>query len=322
MQRKIFVAGGAGFIGSVLTRNLAAQGHAVTVFDKQPTRVAGLNGIVGDVRDLPALTKAMQGHEVAFNLAAEHRDDVRPLSLYDEVNVQGAANLCQAAVQTGIETIVFTSSVAVYGESEAALKETDAHRYINDYGRTKSQAEEKYLAWAQEAPGRNLTIIRPTVVFGPGNRGNVYNIINQIARNRFLMVGGGTNRKSMAYVDNIADFLAFGMENAGGVQIYNYADKPDFNMHALVTLLRTELGKGTGIGPRLPKPVAMAVGTFADAVSAVSGKRFPISRVRVQKFCANTEIDSSRALATGFSPRIALKDGLQTTIRADFPSKS
>lgn len=322
MPRKILIVGGAGFIGSVLAGKLRGRGDAVAVFDKQAANVPGVIRTVGDIRDLPALTKAMTGQDIVFNLAAEHRDDVRPTSLYDEVNVLGARNLCGAAAEAGVGTVIFTSSVAVYGESDTPLREDSPRRYINDYGRTKWLAEEEYLIWAKTAPVRNLTMVRPTVVFGPSNRGNVYNIINQIARNRFLMVGDGENRKSMAYVDNVADFLVFCMDKAGGVQIFNYADKPDFTMKELVAFLRRELGKGSGVGPRLPKSVALAMGRAADVLSTLSGRNFPLSAVRVQKFCANTEIDSSRAFAAGFVPSVALKDGLQSTLRVDFPSRA
>ena len=83
---KILGTGGSGFIGSRLVGQLLEHGHEPLIFD----------------------------HDAVFNLAAEHRDDVRPLSLYDEVNVGGARNLVRACEETGCKKIVFTSTVAVY----------------------------------------------------------------------------------------------------------------------------------------------------------------------------------------------------------------
>ena len=74
---------------------------------------------------------------------------------------------------------------------------------------------------------KTLVIIRPTVVFGEGNRGNVFNLMNQIAKNRFMMVGSGTNRKSMAYVENVAAFLEYSLSFQSGLHVHNYVDKPD-----------------------------------------------------------------------------------------------
>ena len=131
-----------------------------------------------------------------INLAAVHRDDVRPLSRYDDVNVQGAKNICEAARKHEINQIIFTSSVAVYGFAPTDTDESGEFNYFNDYGRTKFMAEQVYKAWQEEDPkSRTLVILRPTVIFGEGNRGNVYNLLRQIAARKFLMFGDGKNIK-------------------------------------------------------------------------------------------------------------------------------
>ena len=107
-------------------------------------------------------------------MAAEYRDDVEPKSLYDEVNVDGAENVCKVCSKYGIKKIIFTSSVAVYGFAPLNTNETGEINYFNDYGRTKWFAEERYRDWLNSNQDNSLTIIRPTVVFGEQNRGNVY----------------------------------------------------------------------------------------------------------------------------------------------------
>ena len=134
-------------------------------------------------------------------------------SLYDEVNVQGSENICRACSELGIHRIIFTSSVAVYGFAPVGTDESGEIKYFNDYGRTKFLAEEKYRNWLKADSSNSVTIIRPTVIFGEQNRGNVYNLLRQIAGGKFPMVGKGTNRKSMNYVENVAAFIQFCIEN-------------------------------------------------------------------------------------------------------------
>ena len=118
-------------------------------------------------------------------------DDVTPKSLYDEVNVQGSENICSACSELGIHRIIFTSSVAVYGFAPVGTDESGEIKYFNDYGRTKFLAEEKYREWLKEDSSNSVTIIHPTVIFGEQNRGNVYNLLRQIAGGKFPMVGEG-----------------------------------------------------------------------------------------------------------------------------------
>lgn len=310
------IIGGGGFIGGALLRRLSEGGVQGTVFDRRIPEPCLFAGNQGDVRDLDALTRAARGHEIIYNLAAEHRDDVRPASLYYDVNVRGAENTCIAADQAGIRSIVFTSSVAVYGESARKLKEDDAHAPMNEYGRTKSLAENVYLAWAKAAADRKLVIVRPAVVFGPGNEGNVYSLVSLVAAGRFFMVGDGANRKSMAYVDNVADFLAHVANLPAGIHVFNYADEPDLTMGELVAFVRQQLGRSPE-APRIPISAARAIASAADILSVLIRVRLPISNIRLRKFRANTQVDAARAIASGFVPRVALKDGLRRMILPD-----
>ena len=179
---------------------------------------------------------------VIIHLAGEHRDDVRPLSLYEEVNVGGAENVVAAARLSGCKRIIFTSSVAVYPLNVPSPTENNEPKPFNPYGESKLKAEEVFRRWAQETPGATLVIVRLCVVFGEGNRGNVYNLLSQIHRQRFLMVGRGLNRKSMAYVGNVSRFLAGCLAYPPGTHLLNYADKPDLSVVELVAIARRELG--------------------------------------------------------------------------------
>ena len=314
----VTVIGGSGFIGSELVRQLMAAGQIVCIADKRKSAAFPDLWTAADVRDGATLRRALDGSEVIYNLAAEHKDNVRPRSLYDEVNVDGARNVCRAAEEMSIDRIVFTSSVAVYGFAEPNTDETGRLNPFNDYGRTKMLAEEVYREWLSRGVARSLVIVRPTVVFGPRNRGNVFNLLNQMASGRFVMVGTGRNVKSMAFVENVAAFLRGAAALGPGEHLFNYIDKPDFSMEELVMLVRRCLGRPERIGIRIPYAVGYAGGLVADSIAAVSRRELPVSAVRVKKFCATTQFGSSRIASTGFHAPVSLREGLERTIAYEF----
>ena len=288
------------------------------IVDKAPSKAFPDLVTLSDVRSVEQLRESILDGSLIVNLAAEHRDDVRPLSLYDDVNVGGAKNICAVAREKGVHTIIFTSSVAVYGFAPIGTDESGKIAPFNDYGRTKYQAEQVFKAWQDEVPDeRTLVIIRPTVVFGERNRGNVYNLLRQIASGKFVMVGHGENRKSMAYVENVAAFIEYSMSFKPGVHIYNYIDKPDFTMNSLVANVNRILGRSEKIGFRLPFTVGHLIGKGFDLVAATTGKRFAISSIRVKKFCANSVYNTAIDM-TGFVRPVPLEQAIAQTVRHEF----
>lgn len=314
----ICIIGGSGFIGTSIASRLRQQKIAFTIVDQNESRTFPEACVLADIRDSARLHGVVKG-ECILHLAAVHRDDIRPVSLYDDVNVEGTRNICAAAEANGIEQIVFASSVAVYGFAPKDTDENGAISPFNDYGRTKAEGERVLREWqARDPKRRSLTMIRPTVVFGPGNRGNVYNLFNQIARRRFVMIGNGQNYKSIAYVENVADFFLHSLRARPGVHVFNYVDGPELDMNQLVSLVRGTLFGKADVGLRLPQTVGYALGGLADAVAKMTGKSLPLSRQRVQKFVSTTSFSTRYAQEHGFSARFQLSDAIQTTLRAEF----
>jgi nucleoside-diphosphate-sugar epimerase len=310
----VAIIGGAGFVGSRLASifHASSQDYSIYDIDLKSEQV-----YFCDIEKNSCLDQ-LEIVDCIVNLAAVHRDDIRPLSRYDDVNVQGSVNVCEAARKHGINKIIFTSSVAIYGFAPADTDESGQPNYFNDYGRTKYLAEQVYKEWqAEDSENRTLVIVRPTVIFGEGNRGNVYNLLKQIASRRFVMFGNGKNRKSMAYVENVAAFLEYSLSFKPGLHIYNYIDKPDFDMNTLVSEARKTLFGKNNVGLRLPAFLGMTIGYFADFVAKVTGKTLPVSSIRVKKFMGTTQFASSVA-ETGFVPPVSLEEGLARTLRYEF----
>ena len=314
----ITIVGGSGFIGTRFCAYLFNLGVDFRVVDKVRSHYFASNTYVVDIRDLTGLNDAVLKNSIIVNLAAEHRDDVTPLNLYDEVNVGGARNICEAAREKNIQKIIFTSSAAVYGFAKLGTDESGKINPFNDYGRTKWEAEQVYKEWQAEDPkNRTLVIIRPTVVFGERNRGNVFNLLKQIASSKFVMVGDGQNRKSMAYVENVAAFIEYSLSFKPGVHIYNYIDKPDFTMNELVARVSKILGCSEKINFRLPYFAGLAIGKFFDLMAFIRRKKLAISSIRVKKFCANSVYESAIA-ETGFVPPVNLIDAIERTVKYEF----
>ena len=241
--------------------------------------------------------------------------------MYYEVNVNGAKNICQAAEKLDIQKIIFSSSVAIYGFAPPNTDESGKVNYFNEYGRTKHLAEKIYIEWFEKDPeNRTLVIIRPTVIFGPGNRGNVYNLINQIASKKFLMFGSGKNIKSMAFVDNVSAFFEYSLKFKTGLHIFNYVDKPDLNMNDFVKIIRKKLFGKNNVGLRLPTFVAYLIGFFADVISFLTRRKLTVSLIRIRKFLSQTSFETS-IKKLDFKPPYSLKDALHLTLDTEFNSK-
>jgi len=313
----IALVGGAGFIGTNLSNRLKKNNISHEIFDLKTSFNSNNDIIPINVEDPNSLDK-LKHADTIVNLAAVHTDNVFPISRYDDVNVGGAINICDSARKHNIKKIIFTSSVAIYGFAAPNTDETGSPNYFNDYGRTKFLAENVYKKWHSEDPkNRKLVILRPTVIFGKGNRGNIYNLFKKIASKQFIMFGDGKNRKSIAYVENFVSFIEFCLSFQEGLHVYNYVDKPDYDMNTLVKEVRKILFKKNNIGLRFPAFLGLSIGYLADIINRVFGAKLTISSVRVKKFMSTTQFSTSIS-KINFIPPKSLKEALYSTIKYEF----
>ena len=320
---RLVVIGGSGFIGTRLISLLRAEGtYDVRNVDIADSATHPDITTKGDVRRFFDMLHAVQDAHIVVLLAAQHRDDVRPLSRYAETNVEGMRNVLRAMSQHGVRRLIFFSSVAVYGLGKPNVDESATPDPANEYGRTKWKAEQLLVQWQSHHAYRQAIVVRPTVVFGEGNRVNVYNLLSQIQQRHFLMVGQGTNSKSMAYVGNVVAFVHHLLQrDATGYQVYNYADKPDYNTNDLVKLVSETLDKHIP-STHFPLWLGMMGGYCFDILSQLTRHRFAISAARVKKFCATTQFASDKAMATGFIPPYPIEQALRQTLRYEFEASA
>lgn len=311
----IQIIGGSGFVGSFLIKEL--HNYKIRNLDKSPSPFFDDITTNGDIRNLDEI-KIPKGTKSVVLLAAEHRDDVSPISLYYDVNVQGTKNVLRALDNAGVKNIIFTSSVAIYGLNKSNPDENHPEDPFNHYGKSKWQAEQAIKEWYDNDPDKkSVTILRPTVIFGERNRGNVYNLLKQISSGKFIMIGKGRNKKSMAYVGNIVAFIKNRLENVeNGYNVFNYVDKPDFSMKELVSSVEKKMNISI---PKLIIPfwIGLLFGYSFDLLRIITKKKFPISSIRVKKFCSTTQFDASK-VSSRFEAPHKLEDALSATLEYEF----
>jgi nucleoside-diphosphate-sugar epimerase len=318
IKQKVLVTGGSGFLGSHVVEALLRDGHEVRILDRVVNPAYPELCLVGDICDLDTCRRAMAGMDVLMHLAALYRDDVRPKTLYYKVNVDGTGTLLQAAAETGVRRVVFASSFSVYGLDNVAGGEDSELAPVNDYGHSKLAAEKLMREWVVADASRSVAMVRPSVIFGPGNRGNVYVLLQQIASKWFVLLGSGSNPKSMSFVGNVAAFFVWLLEPRGpAMDIYNYADKPDMTVREIVGLAARTLNTRVRRVP-MPRAAILGLGRLGNLVEHVIRRPFTLNLERIRKFIADTSLPVERLSKSGFKPPHDFRQKFVETARFEF----
>jgi nucleoside-diphosphate-sugar epimerase len=235
---------------------------------------------------------------------------------YYRDNLEATRVLIEAGKEAGVKDWVFYSTVSVMGPSHEAIGEQAEFDPINPYGASKADAEQLFHQLAAEDPEARVLIIRPSVVYGPGNPDstNIYRLIDSIYNNRFAMVGPGEAIKSTSYIDNLLAATLFLMNRMGrGVQTYIYVDEPALSTGELVKRIYRLLGKEQPSW-HIPLSVASPIATVSDFAASVTGIDFPITAARIEKFNRSTNFDASAIRELGFEQPISNEEALRATV--------
>lgn len=314
-KKRIAVIGGSGFLGSHLIPLIIKENHIVNI-DIKENKALSCDTIICDVRDKQIKTY-LKGIDIVILLAAEHLDNVKPTDLYYSVNVDGVSNVLAAIKELNIPKLIFTSSVAVYGFDQKDVDENGPLEPYNHYGISKLKSEEKINEYIKLNPNFQCDVIRPTVIFGIGNRGNVYTLFKMISKGFFFTIGNGQNIKSLCYVENVAAFLNYLIKSPGkSVRRFNYVDYPNLNLNQTVD----EIAKILNVNVNkisLNYYIAYLLGFVLDVLSKITGIKFKLSRIRVKKYCANSMFLADKAFEN-FTPPYNLRLGLEKTLKKEF----
>lgn len=312
------MTGATGFIGGLLSKRLFESGHEVVGLDLvSPSPGQQFARFVqGDIRDPLAVRKAVSGADAIFSLAAAHHDFGIDASTYFAVNEMGSQVICDEADRAQIRKVCWYSSCAVYGDCAAPRHETAVPQPNGHYGASKLAGERVFGSWAAKGEGRSVLIIRPTITFGPGNVANMYSLIKQVASGRFAIAGRADNYKSLSYVENLLDATLYLWERGiDGIETYNFVEKPDLTSRQIAEAVGAALGQHRA-GPTLPMPVVLALAFPFDVVTALTGKDFGVSTMRIRKlFSQETRFEADKLASTGFRSSVPLREGIARMVR-------
>ncbi|MCX7983457.1 MAG: NAD(P)-dependent oxidoreductase [Bacteroidetes bacterium] len=311
----ILVTGNIGFIGSYLTEKLIDKKYEVKGLDiaKSDSHNKILNQYYGSILDEAVVRDAMDGVDTVIHLAAEHKDFGVLEDDYMNVNVGGTKVLLKVASDYDVKKFIFFSSVAVYGDASDTTESTVPNP-SNTYGKSKLLAEQMIINWVQSNNKRTAIIIRPTVVFGPKSKANIFRLIKQVCDGKFVMIGNGSNRKSIAYVRNLIDATLFLLERCErGLHIFNYSDEPHYTTRELVNMI-ARLANKKEHKYYIPLPLAISCGIVFDIMGKLTGIDFSITAARMKKFTKPTCHYANKIREFGFVPGYSIEEGLREHI--------
>jgi dihydroflavonol-4-reductase len=314
---RVLVTGATGFTGGHLARTLALRGYQVRTFQRDAGRiqdVPGLEVAIGDLRDPAAVAQAVKHVEVVYHIAAIYRQAGVSRDVYRAVNATAAGRIVEAAAAAGVRRVVHCSTVGVHGDIEHPPANEDAPLKPGDiYQDTKLEGERL----AREAGARlgiEVTVVRPSGIYGPGDR-RLLKLFRGVARRRWVTLGRGKIYYHLTYIDDLVEgFRLCGEHPSAANQTYILAGGEVTTLNDLVALIADVTGVRA---PTVHLPVwpFWIAGAACEAVCAPLGLEPPIYRRRVDFFTKSRAFDISRAQRDiGYAPQVRLRDGVQQTI--------
>lgn len=315
----VLVTGATGFVGASICRFLVERDWRVRGLVRPgsgPLPPGVEAAPAADLLDAPALARAVSGVDAVVHLAARvhaiHDAAADPLAEFRRVNVEGTRLLAEAAGRAGAGCFVLASSVKAAGESaERPWTEEDPPAPRDPYGVSKLEAE-RVAAGVAAAWRMRSAALRLPLVYGPGVRANFLRLMRMVDRGVPLPLGGVRNRRSLAFVGNVAaavDRVLQGGPDAAGV--FFVSDQDDVSTPDLVREIARALGRRARLVP-VPTAGLRAAGRIGDALSTVIP--FPLTTAAVDRLLGSLAVDSSRlSRLTGFTPPHTLRDGVERT---------
>ncbi|KAB0643805.1 UDP-glucose 4-epimerase family protein [Burkholderia latens] len=307
----LVVTGANGFVGRAFCRRALQAGHTVTALVRRRGGcVDGVREWVHGATDFDGLDEVWPRELAAdcvVHLAARvhvMRDESPdPDAAFNATNVAGTMRLADAARRHGVRRIVFASSVKAIGEGDdgVPLSEAFEPRPQDAYGRSKLQAERELAQFGASA-GLDIVVVRPPLVYGPAVRANFLRMMDAVARGIPLPLGAVSARRSLVYVENLADALLHcATDPRAAGECFHVADDDAPSVAGLLRLIGDALGKPTRL-IAVPPMLLRAIGTL-------TGRRAVVDRLT-----GSLQLDTGRIRSVlGWHPPYTTRQGLEAT---------
>lgn len=315
---RILVTGATGFTGGHLARALAAGGHDVRALVRDPARArdldeAGVELTIGDLRDPAPLAAAVTGVEVVYHIAAIYRSAGVSRDSYRAVNATAVRRLVDAAARAGVRRVVHCSTVGVHGDIEHPPANEGAPLKPGDVYQVTKLEGERLARDAAQRLGIEVTIARPSGIYGPGDR-RLLKLFRNVIR-RFPILGSGEIYYHLTYIDDLVEGLRLcGEHPAAANRTYILAGGEVTTLNQLVRLI----AEVAGVRPptvHLPVWPFWVAGAVCEMVCVPLNIEPPLYRRRVDFFTKSRAFDITRARGEiGYAPRVALRDGIKRTL--------
>jgi nucleoside-diphosphate-sugar epimerase len=266
--------------------------------------------ITGDVKDAIHWTPA-ESIDLIANFAAVHREPGHEDHEYFECNLLGAENICNWADQIGCNKIIFSSSIAPYGPSEEVKDERSIPIPTSAYGSSKLVAEKIHQIWQARKEQHQLVIVRPGVVFGPGEGGNVSRLIKAVRKRYFFYMANRHTRKSGIYVKELCRAMMWALNNekakADGVSLFNMSMNPGPSIEDYVNSI-ARIAKIKVWIPNMPSTLLFIIAYLIDFIAKPLGINHPFSPVRIKKLIRSNNILPTRLVENGYDYKYSLDE--------------
>lgn len=335
MKKTAVLFGGSGFIGSYLALELLKENIADTIiladliepdFASYPSSLRDafaektIQYVRLDVRNYDEFAQLPQAVDLVVNLAAVHREPGHDSYEYYQTNLPGAEHVCQWASAVDAQQMIFTSSISVYGSVEdfsaepQSKSETTTPQPNTPYGFSKLAAERIHQEWLAAEPGRSLLIVRPGVIFGSGERGNVTRMVRAILGNYFLYTGNQSTRKAGGYVKELTRSIVwmYNKQQELGKQLllYNFSMDPAPTVSEFATEIQTVSGRASKIRS-LPYKLLLFLSHFTDIAARMVGRNSNINPVRVRKLLRSNYIIPDTLKQLGYQYKFNLRMSME-----------
>ncbi len=322
----VVVFGGAGFIGRHLCDYLLHHQLAERIFiadiasiemKRAPNSmrdglaIGTVQVLQCDVREKIANALLPNSVDLIVNLAGVHREPGHHAREYYETNLLGAENVCIWAELVGCGQIVFASSISVYGDTSGGKNEVSLPAPISPYGNSKLIAEKIHVAWQKGSFGRKLVIVRPGVIFGHGEQGNVSRLVKAVIHGYFAYFSNKSVIKAGGYVKELSRSIvwALNQEHENGILLYNFTFYPPPRLENYVTAIRHAAQKKKFI-PDLPFTPIYLLTFLVDWMANILSITQPVSPVRVKKLHWQTDVTAAVLKERGYQYQFNLEEAM------------